>query len=72
MSDVKHNSMSKPREADEECIKIFREVKDDVIAEIKRINKEDAVHGLHEMDKLKHITEYTPVLYATEDVAYGR
>ncbi|ORZ19122.1 hypothetical protein BCR41DRAFT_385764 [Lobosporangium transversale] len=72
MSDVKHNSMSEPRPADEEAVKVFRSIKDDVLKEIHRLNREDARHGLHEMDKLKHITEYTPTLYATEDVAFGR
>ncbi|KAG0377639.1 MAG: hypothetical protein J3R72DRAFT_440322 [Linnemannia gamsii] len=72
MSDVKHNSMTAPREADAECHEIFQAVKKAVLDEIHRLNREDARHGLHEMDKLKHITEYTPVLYATEDVAFGR
>ncbi|KAG0344895.1 hypothetical protein BG004_004106 [Podila humilis] len=72
MSSDSQNNMSLPREADEECISSFREAKDAIIAEIKRLNKDDAIHELHEMDKLKHVTEFTPVLYATEDVAYGR
>ncbi|KAG0053965.1 hypothetical protein BGZ83_000109 [Gryganskiella cystojenkinii] len=72
MSDVHHNAMTAPRPADEECVTIFRGVKDDVLKEIHRINRDDDRHGLHEMDKLKHITEYSPVLYATEDVAFGR
>ncbi|KAF8938720.1 hypothetical protein BGZ47_008453 [Haplosporangium gracile] len=72
MSDVKHNAMTAPRAADAECETIFETVKEDVLKEIHRINREDDRHGLHEMDKLKHITEYTPVLYATEDVAFGR
>ncbi|KAG0361938.1 hypothetical protein BC939DRAFT_438117 [Gamsiella multidivaricata] len=72
MSDAKHNAMTAPRPADKECIEVFRTVKDEVLAEIHRINREDDRHGLHEMDKLKHISEYTPVLYATEDVAFGR
>ncbi|KAF9150410.1 hypothetical protein BG015_007789 [Linnemannia schmuckeri] len=72
MSDVKHNAMTAPRPADDECETIFETVKEDVLKEIHRINRDDDRHGLHEMDKLKHITEYTPVLYATEDVAFGR
>ncbi|KAF9128835.1 hypothetical protein BGW39_004686 [Mortierella sp. 14UC] len=72
MSDVKHNAMTTPREADDECHTIYQAVKQAVLDEIHRINREDDRHGLHEMDKLKHITEYTPVLYATEDVAFGR
>ncbi|KAG0343871.1 hypothetical protein BG005_002155 [Podila minutissima] len=65
MSDVKHNSMTAPREADAECHKIFQAVKQDVLKEIQRLNREDSHHGLHE------ITEYTFILYATEDVAFG-
>ncbi|KAF8931193.1 hypothetical protein EDD21DRAFT_365189 [Dissophora ornata] len=72
MSDATHNSMNDPRPADEECIEIFETVKDDVLKEIHRINREDDRHGLHEMDKLKHISEYSPILFATEDVAFGR
>ncbi|KAF9186058.1 hypothetical protein BGZ51_007051 [Haplosporangium sp. Z 767] len=72
MSDYKHNSMNEPREADEECVTIFRAVKDDIIAEIRKLNKDDEIHGLHRMDKLKNISEFTPVLYAYEDVAFGR
>ncbi|OAQ31183.1 hypothetical protein K457DRAFT_37697, partial [Linnemannia elongata AG-77] len=72
MSDVKHNAMTAPRPADDEAETIFETVKDAVLKEIHRINREDDRHGLHEMDKLKHISEYTPVLYATEDVAFGR
>ncbi|KAK3838612.1 MAG: hypothetical protein JOS17DRAFT_730683 [Linnemannia elongata] len=72
MSDVKHNAMTAPRPADDEAETIFETVKKQVLDEIHRINKEDSRHGLHEMDKLKHISEYTPVLYATEDVAFGR
>ncbi|KAF9300011.1 hypothetical protein BGZ74_008405 [Mortierella antarctica] len=71
MSSDTQNNMSIPREADEECISSFRDVKEAILNEIKRINKDDFIHGLHEMDKLKHITEFTPVLYATERVAYG-
>ncbi|KAG0261915.1 hypothetical protein BG011_000535 [Mortierella polycephala] len=72
MSDYKHNSMNEPREADEECITIFRAVKDEIIAEIRKLNKDDEIHDLHRMDKLKNISEFTPVLYAYEDVAFGR
>ncbi|KAF9383067.1 hypothetical protein CPB97_006778 [Podila verticillata] len=72
MSSDTQNNMTVPIEADEECIATFRDIKDDIIAEIKRVNKDDFIHGLHEMDKLKHITEFTPVLYAVEDVAFGR
>ncbi|KAG0314680.1 hypothetical protein BGZ97_009038 [Linnemannia gamsii] len=72
MSDVKHNAMTKPIPADDECETIFEAIKKDVLDEIHRINREDDRHGLHEMDKLKHITEYTPTLYAHEDVAFGR
>ncbi|KAG0337429.1 hypothetical protein BG000_005435 [Podila horticola] len=72
MSSDSQNNMSVPREADAECISTFADVKQDILNEIKRINKDDFIHGLHEMDKLKHITEFTPVLYATEDVAFGR
>ncbi|KAF9087551.1 hypothetical protein BGX29_007358 [Mortierella sp. GBA35] len=72
MSDVKHNAMTAPREADDECHAIYQHIKKQVLDEIHRINRDDDRHGLHEMDKLKHISEYTPVLYATEDVAFGR
>ncbi|GJJ68718.1 cystatin-A/B [Entomortierella parvispora] len=72
MSDAKHNAMTKPRPADEECFEVFRKVKDEVLDEIHRLNREDDRHGLHEMDKLKHISSYNPILYATEDVAFGR
>ncbi|KAF9361860.1 hypothetical protein BGX26_011084 [Mortierella sp. AD094] len=72
MSDKKHNAMTAPRPADEECIAVYQAVKEDVLKEIHRLNREDDRHGLHEMDKLKHISAYKPTLYATEDVAYGR
>ncbi|KAG0056689.1 hypothetical protein BGZ83_003932 [Gryganskiella cystojenkinii] len=72
MSDAKHNAMTQPRVADDECVEIFTKVKDQVLDEIHRLNREDDRHGLHEMDKLKHISAYKPVLYATEDVSYGR
>ncbi|KAF9207979.1 hypothetical protein BGZ49_010090 [Haplosporangium sp. Z 27] len=72
MSDVKHNTMSKPRPVDEECIEVYSAIKQEVLKEIHRINREDDRHGLHEMDKLHKISEYTPTLYATEDVAFGR
>ncbi|KAG0290068.1 hypothetical protein BGZ96_006467 [Linnemannia gamsii] len=72
MSDAKHNAMTEPIPADEECELIFETIKEDVLKEIHRINREDDRHGLHEMDKLKRISEYTPVLYAHEDVAFGR
>ncbi|KAF9995234.1 hypothetical protein BGZ80_003358 [Entomortierella chlamydospora] len=72
MSDAKHNAMGSPRPADDECNEVYQAVKEDVLKEIHRLNREDARHGLHEMDKLKHISAYKPVLYATEDVAYGR
>ncbi|CAO3571491.1 unnamed protein product [Mortierella alpina] len=72
MSDYKHNAMTEPRPADEECETIFETIKEDVLKEIHRINREDDRHGLHGMDKLKRISEYTPTLYATEDVAFGR
>ncbi|KAG9324249.1 hypothetical protein KVV02_002196 [Mortierella alpina] len=72
MSDYKNNAMTEPRKADEECITVFRAIKDDVLDKIHEINRADDVHGLHEMDKLKRISEYTPTLYATEDVAFGR
>ncbi|KAF9435385.1 hypothetical protein BGZ76_006392 [Entomortierella beljakovae] len=71
MSDVKHNAMTPPREVDQECLDIFNHVKQDILDEIKRLNKQDYVHHLHEMD-LCIISEYTPVLYATEDVSFGR
>lgn len=31
----------------------FADVKQDILNEIKRINKDDFIHGLHEMDKCK-------------------
>ncbi|KAF9280764.1 hypothetical protein BGZ68_007027 [Mortierella alpina] len=72
MSDYQHNNMTEPRKADEECITIFSAVKEEILKKIHEINREDDRHGLHEMDKLKRISEYTPTLYATEDVAFGR
>ncbi|KAF9432866.1 hypothetical protein BGZ76_010226 [Entomortierella beljakovae] len=72
MSDVKHNSMTKPIPADEECNTVFQAVKKEVLEEIKTLNKGDYVHKLHRMDDLSKITEYTPILYAHEDVAFGR
>ncbi|KAG0023269.1 hypothetical protein BGZ80_009923 [Entomortierella chlamydospora] len=72
MSDAKHNAMTAPRAADDECHEVFQSVKEAVLKEIHRINREDDRHHLHEMDKLKRISEYTPTLYATEDVAFGR
>ncbi|KAF9967062.1 hypothetical protein BGZ70_000229 [Mortierella alpina] len=72
MSDYKNNAMTAPRPADEECETIFEAVKKEVLDEIHRLNREDDRHGLHEMDKLKRISAYKPVLYATEDVAFGR
>ncbi|KAK3828341.1 MAG: hypothetical protein J3Q66DRAFT_322441 [Benniella sp.] len=71
MSDEKHNQMGEVMPADEECIEVFDHIKQTVRSEIHRINKEDDIHGLHEMDKLKRISEYTPVLYAKEEVAFG-
>ncbi|KAG0221012.1 hypothetical protein BGX31_010277 [Mortierella sp. GBA43] len=72
MSNYQHNNMTEPIPADEECHEIFQAVKPDVLKEIHKLNHDDDVHKLHRMDKLKHITEYTPVLYAHEDVAFGR
>ncbi|KAF9983169.1 hypothetical protein BGZ65_002105 [Modicella reniformis] len=64
--------MGEPRPADDDAIHVFRSVMDDVLKEVHRLNREDDKHGLHEMDKLKHISAYQPVLYAIEDVAFGR
>ncbi|KAF8960183.1 hypothetical protein BGZ46_001618 [Entomortierella lignicola] len=74
MSDVKHNEMQAPKPADEECFAVFENeaIKEAVLEKIHKMNREDSRHGLHEMDKLKHISAYKPVLYAIEDVSYGR
>ncbi|KAF9363890.1 hypothetical protein BGX34_003084 [Mortierella sp. NVP85] len=53
MSDEKHNAMGPVMEADADCEEVFEAVKKTVLSEIHRINKEDAIHGLHEMDKRK-------------------
>ncbi|KAG0329907.1 hypothetical protein BGZ99_010018 [Dissophora globulifera] len=66
MSDVKHNAMGKPGPVNEDCLKVFEDVKDNVLKEIHRLNREDDRHGLHEMDK-----PYKPVLFATEEVSFG-
>jgi hypothetical protein len=36
-----------------------------------QIHHADHVHGLHETDKLKHISAYKVTQYAVEEVAYG-
>ncbi|KAF9586268.1 hypothetical protein BGW38_007672 [Lunasporangiospora selenospora] len=72
MSDEKHNSMTEPIPADDECNEVFGQLKQVIVDKIHEINRADKVHGLHEMDKLKKISEFTPIIYAIEDVAFGR
>ncbi|KAG2173665.1 hypothetical protein INT43_005085 [Umbelopsis isabellina] len=56
MSDVNHNAMGPVKPADDDA---------------REIHHADHVHGLHETDKLKHISAYKVTQYAVEEVAYG-
>ncbi|KAI9015314.1 hypothetical protein CLU79DRAFT_348021 [Phycomyces nitens] len=68
MSDVNNNDMGPVLPADDEARAVFHEVKDIVV---DKLNHLDNVHGLHEMDKLKHISAFKLVEYAVEEVSYG-
>ncbi|KAL0083660.1 hypothetical protein J3Q64DRAFT_1809951 [Phycomyces blakesleeanus] len=68
MSDVNNNSMGPVLPADDEARAVFHEIKEVVV---DKLNHEDNVHGLHEMDQLKRISSFKLVEYAVEEVAYG-
>ncbi|KAI7872410.1 hypothetical protein BDF14DRAFT_1717207 [Spinellus fusiger] len=68
MSDVQHNAMGPVQPANDEAKAIFHEIKQQVL---DRLHHQDHVHGLHETDKLKHITSFKLVEFAVEEVAYG-
>ncbi|CAM0136306.1 unnamed protein product [Umbelopsis sp. WA50703] len=68
MSDVNHNAMGPVKPADDDAREVFHQVKEQVV---DKIHHADHVHGLHETDKLKHISAYKVTQYAVEEVAYG-
>ncbi|KAI8582675.1 hypothetical protein K450DRAFT_226389 [Umbelopsis ramanniana AG] len=71
MSSVSNNAMGPVKPADDEAREIFHQVKEEIVDKIHEIHHADHVHGLHETDRLKHISAFKVVQYAVEEVAYG-
>ncbi|KAI8876705.1 hypothetical protein K501DRAFT_199826 [Backusella circina FSU 941] len=68
MSDVNHNAMGPVQPANDEAKAVFHEVKDQVVAKLKKL---DQIHDLHEVDDLKRIDTFILVEFAVEEVSYG-
>ncbi|KAG0170743.1 hypothetical protein DFQ28_003875 [Apophysomyces sp. BC1034] len=71
MSDEQHNAMGPVLPADDEAKAVFHEVKEEAVRKLHELRHLDHVHGLHETDKLQHISAFKLVEYAVEEVAYG-
>ncbi|CAO3609825.1 unnamed protein product [Cunninghamella echinulata] len=71
MSSEQHNNMGPVQPANDEARAVFHEVKEQAVAKLHELKKNDQIHNLHETDNLQKITIYKLYEFAVEEVAYG-